>query len=112
MIDFNLESGSPTLNKDVDLIIQQIDMLFDTKPKEVLGKEDYGTKYDEYLYKLKLSNVALEQTVKKDLAKLNLFGFSTRVKVHLIHGTEQDIALIEITIFKDDEYYQQIYKIS
>ena len=52
MIDFNLNKGKAILNNDVDLILQQIDMLFDTTPNEVLGFEDYGTKYDYYLYNL------------------------------------------------------------
>ena len=42
MIDFNLDAGSPTKTGDVALILQQIDMLFDTTPKEVLGYEKSG----------------------------------------------------------------------
>ena len=112
MIDFSINMDYPVLNDDVGLILQQIDILFDTKPKEVLGFEDFGTKYDEYLYNLKVSNEFLKQTVLSDLKSLDLLGFIPSVEVYLLQGTEQDIALIEITLTRDEEQYQQIYKIA
>lgn len=112
MIDFNLKPSTPILNDDVSLILQQIDILFDTKPRELLGFEDYGTKYDTYLYNLQVSNEFLKRTVLSDLDSLELFGFKPSVEVHLLQGTEQDIALIEINLTRDEEHYQQIYKIA
>lgn len=112
MIDFNIDEGSPIKTDDVDLILQQIDILFDTNPKEVLGYEEFGTRYDEYLYRLNLSNADIQQRVLSDLMSLNLFGFNPHVEVHLLQGTEQDIALIEITLTRDEETYQRIYKIA
>ena len=112
MIDFNLTSGAPIKNNEVDLIIQQIDILFDTNLKEVLGFELFGSKYDEYLYKLQVSNEYLKQTVQSDIESLELFGYKPDVNVHLLQGTEQDIALIEIILTKDGDSYTQIYKIS
>lgn len=41
MIDFNIEHGYPILNNDADLILQQIEILFDTTPGEVLGSVDF-----------------------------------------------------------------------
>lgn len=112
MIDFNLRDNSPILNEDVSLVLQQIDILFDTKPREILGFEEYGTKYDEYLYNLRVSNEFLKHTVLSDLQSLDLRGFQPSVEVHLLQGTEQDIALIEILLTRNEERYQQIYKIS
>lgn len=112
MVDFCLdETGDPIQNDDVLLLLQQIDLLFDTKPKEVLGQETFGTKYDTYLYNLKISNNALQQIVLQDLYSLDLMGFEPDVEIHLLQGTEKDIALINITLTRDNEYYQQIYKI-
>lgn len=112
MIDFNLDAGSPVQNNEISLIMQQIDLLFDTKKREVLGDSNFGSKYDEYLYKLKISNTGLAQLVTSDIMSLNLFGFTPDVKVHLLQGTEQDIAIVEINLTRDEESYQQIYKIS
>lgn len=111
MIDFNLDAGSPTKNGEVALILQQIDILFDTTPKDVLGHEDFGTRYDDYLYKLDISQEALRQAVLNDIESLNLFDFVPTVEVHLLQGTEQDIALVEIVLTRDDEHYEKVYKI-
>jgi len=112
MIDFNLNEGSPVVNKDISLILQQIDILFDTTPKELLDNTDFGTQYDKFLYKLKLSNESIKQQVLSDLYSLELFGFQPDVEVYLLQGTEQDIALIDITLTRNDETYHQIYKIT
>lgn len=110
MIDFDL-TNYPIQNDDLSLVLQQIDILFDTKPREVLGDEAFGTNYDKFLFDLNLSNEALRQAVVTDLRSLDLLGFEADVNVHLLQGTEHDIALVEIILTRDDEQYQQIYKI-
>lgn len=112
MVDFNIDKGLPIKNTDIDLLLQQIDILFDTTPKEVLGSENFGTQYDDFLYRLKLSNETIRQQVISDISSLDLMGFDFDVNVHLLQGTEQDIALIEITFTKDEMSYNKIYKIS
>ena len=112
MVDFNINYGKPSKNSDVDLILQQIDILFDTVPKEVLGQERYGSEYDKYLYSLKVSPEALKQQVYADIKSLQLFGFVPSVEVYLLQGTEQDIAVIQITIARYDESYEKIYRIT
>ena len=111
MIDFNIDKGSPVKSNDIEIVLQQIDILFDTIPTEVLGSEDFGTKYDTYLYDLNISASNLEQQVYSDLYSLDLLGFTPKVEVHLLQGTEQDIALIDITLSRDDETYNKVYKI-
>lgn len=111
MIDFDLYNN-PIQNDDISLVMQQIDILFDTKPKEVLGEERFGTNYEKYLFDLKVSNDAIKYSVLSDLNSLDLLGFDPYVDVILLQGTEHDIALVEITLTRDDEHYQQIYKIN
>ena len=110
MLDFDL-IDKPIQNDDISLVLQQIDILFDTKPKEVLGSEDFGTNYEKYLFDLNISNEAIKHSVLSDLRSLDLFGFEPTVDVYLLQGTENDIALVDIQLRRDDEYYQQIYKI-
>lgn len=112
MIDFNLAEGAPTKNNDIELIMQQIDMLFDTYPGEVFGDETYGTKYDHYLYKLNASPISLQSLVTRDLNSLELFGFKPKVEVLMFQGTERDIILINIELKRDFETYNKSYKIS
>lgn len=111
MIDFDL-NDNPIQNNDVSLIFQQIDMLFDTKPREVLGFEDFGTNYDKFLFDLNISNSAIEYAVLSDLAKLDLLGFSPSVTAYILQGTEHDIILIDIILSRDEEQYNRSYKIS
>lgn len=112
MIDFNIDVGKPTKNEDVELLLQQIDILFDTSPTTVLGDETFGTQYDKYLYNLRLSNDNIRHKVLSDLNSLELFNFIPEVTVHLLQGTERDIILIQIILTREEESYQRIYKIS
>lgn len=112
MIDFNLKQGNPICKSEVDLIYQQMDLLFGTVSREVLGAETFGTQYDDYLYNLQISEEGLKQVVLSDVRSLELFGFTPSVEVYLLQGTEQDIALIEITLTKYEETYKKTYKIS
>ena len=112
MVDFSLKRGSASCKSDIDLILQQIDILFDTTPTEVFGEEEYGTAYDRYLHQLKISNEALKQEVLSDLGNIQLFGYMPTVDVYLLQGTEDDIALIDIHLSRDDETYNKTYKIS
>lgn len=112
MVDFNLSSGEPMKYKDIDLILQQVDLLFGTASREVFNDETFGTQYDKYLYNLQISGEGLKQMALSDINTLQLFGFTPTVEVYLLQGTEQDIALIEITLTRYDETYKKTYKIS
>ena len=114
MTDFCLykSTGTATINTEVDLLIQQIDLLFDTTPTEVLGDDTFGTKYDSYLYDTRLSASNLKSIVESDLSQINFMGWDYEVEVHLLQGTEQDIAVIQISFKKGTELVQKTYKIS
>lgn len=112
MQDFSISSDNVVLNRDLDLVLQQIDILFDTTPSEVLGDEDFGSRYDQFLYNLSVTNEGIKNQVISDLAGIDLRGFVPRVEVYLMQGTEQDIALIKIELTRDSSSYQRIYKIS
>lgn len=112
MVDFSIQKEKAVLKSDIDLILQQIDILFDTTPTEVFGSDDYGTSYDRYLHQLKFSNDALKYEVMSDLNNIQLFGFVPTVDVYLLHGTEDDIAIVDINLTRYDEIYNKTYKIS
>ena len=112
MIDFNLKEGEDLLTDDVALIIQQIDILFGTTPYELFGDPSYGSRYDTYLYELQISAEALKEEIKHDLTKINLMGFRPSVDVYLVPGTEREIALVEINLYKDTNTYKKVYKIT
>ena len=112
MVDFNLNQGSPIVNDDLAYVLQQIDLLFSTKPTDVLGDSSYGTNYSKFLYDLQISNDAIQERILEDLLMLDLKGYTPYVTVHLLEGTENDIILAEINLYNNDFNYQQIYRIS
>ena len=117
MIDINIctneviNNFNPILGNNLELILQQIDMLFGTDKYDVLGDINYGTNYDKYLYTTGVSNVALENKILYDINSLELFGFTPSVKVTLLEGSIRDIALIDITISGEYESLNKIYRI-
>lgn len=112
MIDFNIDLGSPIKDRDIDLILQQIDILFDTIPGEVLGDTNFGSVYDRYLYNLQVSNIGISNQIMSDLGSLELFGFTPDVQVYFLEGSENDIIMIKIILTRDREIYEKIYKVT
>ena len=112
MIDFNLADGNPLETNDVKLLLQQIDLLFDTTPGEVMGDMGFGTEYDHYMYNFNLDNVAMQDMILDDLYNLDLLGFTPSCEVYFLEGTEQDIALINIVLKRNELEYKKTYKIS
>ena len=81
MIDFSLDKNKPVQSDDINFVLQQINILFDTNPKEVLGSEEFGSQYDRYLYELNISENNLKQKIISDLNSLYLCGYKYNVNV-------------------------------
>lgn len=114
MIDFNISnklSDELILSDGLSLLLQQVDLLFNTDTNSVLGDPSFGSNYDKYLYTLGLSNEALEQKILNDITSLDLYGFNPSVVVRIIEGTERDIALIDITFTGNYEEFNKTYLI-
>lgn len=112
MVDFNLNEGEPTINDDVACLIQQIDILFDSTPGDLIGDLGYGTDYERFLYELKISPQALEERMLEDLYSLDLLGFDPTVNIYLMQGTERDIVVIDVNLKRNSENYSKTYKIT
>lgn len=112
MVDFNLNEGEPTINDDIACLIQQIDILFDSTPGELIGDLEYGTDYEKYLYDLKVTPQTLQEQMLQDLYRLDLMGFSPTVNVYLMQGSERDIAVIDVHLHRNSESYSKTYKIT
>lgn len=111
MIDFSINSGAPTVKDDIEVILQQIDILFDTHKNDVYGKENFGVDYERYLYDLRMSASELESIIRSNLSEINSLGYTLDVSVYLMNGSEKEIAVIDITISKDGVTYNKTYKI-
>lgn len=124
MVDFNLEIPKSNINniKDfqlsnkVDILLQSINLLFETSKDELFGNTEYGTNYEVFLYDLKANSDQITNQVYKDIYSLGsdiLGNYKVNVNTILLQGTERDIALIEIDIYDpiNKENYNKIYRL-
>ena len=124
MIDFNLDYNTKNngnnikdfqLSNKVDILLQSINLLFETSKDEVFGNTEYGTNYEVFLYDLKANSDQITNQVYKDIYSLGsdiLGNYKVNVNTVLLQGTERDIALIEIDIYDpiNKENYNKIYR--
>ena len=109
MIDFCNTTDAVKLENDLDLVVQQIDMLLGTDPHEVLGDPAYGSDFYRFLWDLNYTNRQIAMYADSHLTKnIDFLGFGHEVKVDILHGTEGDIILLTIALFKDGWSYEKI----
>lgn len=112
MVDFSLTTQAPTITRDVDNVLQQIDMLFDTLKGEVIGEPYYGSDFTQYIWDLKMSNSEIASYVSSIISSnVKLLDFEYNVNVELLEGTQNDIILITISLRRDYEFEEKTYKI-
>lgn len=109
MVDLSVRP-TPVL-EDLDYVLQQIDILFDTHPGDTVNPE-YGTEYERLLFDTLVGASQIESEVIQDLNQLDLRGWNPSVKVSLHEGTERDIALVQIELRKNDTVRSVNYQIS
>lgn len=112
MVDFSLDTNSVTKESDLENVMQQIEMLFDTSPFEVIGEPEYGSDFEKFLWDLNASNYDIEQYIDSRIrSEVDLLGFNVQTEVAIMNGTENDIILAGITIYRDGNSYSKTYKI-
>lgn len=112
MIDFCNTDGAVVLEDDVDLIMQQIEILFDTRNGDVLGAYDFGTKFDTYLFNTNIGNLMIETEVENYIRQnVELFGWDIKVNVSFLMGTQNDIMLMDVIFYNDKVSYTKSYKL-
>ena len=102
-----------TLDNDVDLIIQQIDNLFDTSKGEVIGQPNYGTDFERFLYDLNVGSMEVATYIKDTIYNnVDLFDWVLDVEVRFMVGVQNDIMIIGVKFSKNNESYSHVYKVS
>lgn len=83
---------------ECDLILQQIEILFDTKREDVFG-EKYGTRFSDFLWDMQVSANEISEYTKMVIQNnVQLFNWSVSVETNIMQGTQNDIILITITL--------------
>lgn len=112
MIDFCATEDEVQLTDELDLIIQQIDMLFSTTPTDVIGDPTYGSSYEKFIWDLSYPTSEIKRYAESQLLKnVEFFGNKFNVNVSILHGECNDIILLEVNIFVQGHQYQKIYKV-
>ena len=113
MIDFSIDTiDKPVVQKDIDLVLQQIDLLFDTQTEEVFGEAAFGTYFEQFLREMKVSDSYIKNYVERVITdNVNLLGYSVDVDVKIMQGTLNDIILIQVGLRRDGESFEKTYKL-
>jgi hypothetical protein len=105
--------GAVVLTEDIDIILQQVDILLDTRRGEILGDYEHGTELSKYLFDPNIGPAAIEDELRSYISdNVEMFGWSFDVKVEFLMGTLNDIILLNIIIYNDKESYTKTYKVS
>lgn len=111
MRDFCLNEYDVFLYDERDLLIQQIDMLFETNTDEVFG-EKYGSEFYKFLWDLNSSASDIIKYTKSVIYKeINLMDWELDVTTEILQGTNNDIILIGITLSKYSNVIKKTYRI-
>lgn len=111
MKDFCLNDNKVFVSDEVESLLQQIDVLFDTNPTEVFG-EEYGSRFYDFLWDMNASANDISEYTKTVIYKyVKLNGWTLDVTTDIIQGTLNDIILIHIQLSKYDETYEKIYRV-
>lgn len=112
MVDFASQGTGACYDTDVDCVLQQIDMLFNTQPNDVLGDDYYGSDYEQFLYDLMKTNTNVENYCSNTIrSNVDLLGFSIDVTCRMLMGTMNDIILLTVRLEKGGEIYEKTYRI-
>lgn len=113
MIDFCLTTDSVTLKDSTDLVMQQIDMLFDTSPREVLGEPYYGSDFEKFLWDMTASETTINNYITNLInSNVDLMGHQINVVSQIFMGTQHDIIMVDISIIAPDgSQYDKLYSI-
>lgn len=103
-VDIAVDGDKRIINDKFDFLLQEIEILFDTSKGEVLGEDNFGTEFEDFIWDLNVSNTYISNYVKNKINNYTISGkfFNIDVNTKILRGTESDIILVEIGI-KDPE---------
>lgn len=83
-----------------DAAIQELDILFGTEETELIGDYEYGTNFEQFLWKLKPSIGEVNQYIKDKIIAYTLFCRQLNISVNTTveMGTLRDIYVVNISI--------------
>lgn len=113
MVDLCTTNDAVVLENDIDLVLQQIEVLFDTDPGDVIGAPRFGIKFDNYLYETSLGNHTVAAQISNMISSnVDLMGWQVQVDVDFLAGSDNDILMFRVMIYNEVDTYSKIYKVT
>lgn len=87
------------LDDPIDCALQELDLLFNTTNTELIGYVDYGTNFEQFLWKLTPTIEEVKNYIKTKLYDtFFLKNYIVEINVEILNGNVRDIYYITITI--------------
>lgn len=95
------------LDDELDCAIQEIDMILNTSPTELIGDTQFGVELEPFLWTLTPTTTELKQYIQN---KINAYSFYCKkylvnVDCQFMRGTLRTIYLVTITLSRNDKVY-------
>lgn len=99
-IDISIEPDKKIINNKFDFILQEIGILFDTSPGEVLGEPLFGTDFEKFIWDTNVSNTQISEYILNKINSSTISGseFNISVNTDILYGTNNDIIIVKIEI--------------
>lgn len=100
-VDISASSDNKIITNKFDFLLQEIDILFDTAPGEVLGDPDFGTDFEKFVWDLSVSNSEISEYVRNKIINNTMSGsdFDIAVTTTAVEANNQgDVLLVQISI--------------
>lgn len=111
MKDFCIDESKPFVSDERELILQQIDILFDTQDGDIIG-EKWGTKFEDFLWDLNMSASDISSYTEDVIrTNINLFGWQVKVSTDILQGSQNDIILITVKLSDTLTQFEKTYKV-
>lgn len=115
LTDISIDKDKVIINDKFDFFLQEIGILFDTAPGEVLGEPTFGTEFENFIWDLKVSNEQISDYIYSAILTKTTSAqyFNISVDTKILYGTQNDIILVSINIRdkETNEEQQLTYKI-
>ena len=110
MIDLALTDNIFTESR-IEEAIQELDILFNTVPTELIGDSTYGSNFLQFLWSLTPMEESITRYIYERIAGYTLYASSLKKEVNVTKydDANETVYVIEISLFdeNDNEYHKE-----
>lgn len=113
MIDIALFKQG-TINTEIELALQELDILFNTNNTEMIGYPEYGTNFLQFLWALSPNINILEQYIDEKIQTQTYYLRNTHyyIDVSYVTAVNENVYVVSISVVDDSgEKHQRLFNI-